>query len=309
MTSIACSPVRGVEEWSVWSTTARVVTSDPAAAEPGRRLVERELAAVDAAASRFRPDSEVARIAAAGGQAVTVSPLLAELVAVALDAAYQTEGDVDPTLGAELASLGYDRDISLVRGRAVRATHDVLVHVRRRAGWRDVELDGLTLRVPAGVVLDLGATAKAWAADHCAAVVADSLGGEVLVSLGGDLRVCGVGAVEWTVLVQDGPDEPQSLVHLGTARAVATSSTLGRSWDGWNQRMHHILDPVTCRPAADVWRSVTVAAGTCLAANIHTTAALVRGAGAPQMLRASGLPSRLVAHDGQVMTLNGWPDS
>lgn len=309
MAPVACAVTRGVEEWSVWSTTARLVTSDPAAVEAGRRIVERELAAIDAAASRFRPDSEVVRLAAASGRPVTIGPLLAELVAVALDAAQQTDGAVDPTLGAELAALGYDRDICLIRGSSSRRTEHPPVNVRRRAGWRDVELEGLRLSVPAGMVLDLGATAKAWAADRCACLVAESLGGAALVSLGGDLRVAGGEVDDWTILVQDGPDEPASLISLGTARGVATSSILGRSWTRWNQRMHHVLDPVTCRPAPEVWRSVTVAAGSCLTANTMTTAALVKGVGAPLMLRDGGLPSRLVRADGHVTTLNGWPAS
>ena len=58
-------------------------------------------------------------------------------------------------------------------------------------GWREVRLDGQSLTMPAGVQLDLGATAKAWAADRSAARIAQQLGGGVLVSLGGDIAVAG----------------------------------------------------------------------------------------------------------------------
>ena len=60
-------------------------------------------------------------------------------------------------------------------------------------GWRRVELDqqARRVRLPAGTQLDLGATAKAWAADHCAELIAGRLGCGVLVSLGGDLAVAG----------------------------------------------------------------------------------------------------------------------
>ena len=180
--------------------------------------------------------------------------------------------------------------------------------VRRRRGWRDVELDGLTLTVPRGMVLDLGATAKAWAADRCAGLVAEQFGGGVLVSLGGDLSVAGTEPEGgWTILVQDGPNEPKSLIRLQGARAVATSSTLGRSWRRGNVRMHHILDPLTCRPAPEVWRTVSVAAERCVTANVLTTAALVRGHRALDLLRDRGAPARLVGSDGSVTTLNGWP--
>jgi thiamine biosynthesis lipoprotein len=183
-----------------------------------------------------------------------------------------------------------------------------MVDAVRRAGWRDVRLEGRELQIPSGMVLDLGATAKAWAADRCAAVVADRLGCGVLVSLGGDLSVAGPDPDGgWTILVQDGPAEPASTISLDSARAVATSSILGRSWRVWNQRMHHILDPVTCRPATEVWRTASVAAESCVTANVLATAAMVRGRRAPDLLRAWGTPARLVAADGSVIRLNGWP--
>ena len=60
-------------------------------------------------------------------------------------------------------------------------------------GWRSVVLDAAagTVTLPAGTLLDLGATAKAWAADRAAAAIAARLGCGVLVSLGGDVSVHG----------------------------------------------------------------------------------------------------------------------
>lgn len=312
----------GVEQWRAWSTTVRVVTTDPSTSARAARLVMRELDDIDAAASRFRADSEVSRVAAAGGRPVQVSRLLAELVAVAVDAARETDGDVDPTLGAGLASIGYDRDIDdLVdvgtalgvspRRFAEASPNDAApfrVTARRHPTWRAIRLDGRTLTVPAGVVLDLGATAKAWAADRCAALVAEQVGGGAMVAIGGDVAVAGDDPADgWTVLVQDGPDEPASTIRLTGARGVATSSILGRSWRHWNERMHHILDPVTGRPAAEVWRTVSVAGPSCLTANVLSTAAAVRGTRAIGLLRDRGLPARLVASDGSIVRLNGWP--
>jgi thiamine biosynthesis lipoprotein len=302
----------GVAQWSVWSTTARIVTTDPHATAAARELVEERLGAVDRAASRFRADSEVRRLEAARGRPTQVSPLLADLVEVALDAAATTGGDVDPTLGTQLTALGYDRDIALVKERPAPVP---LVTVRRRARWRDVVLQrtadgGGVLVVPDGVLLDLGATAKAWAADRCATDVAQALGCGVLVSLGGDLRVAGPDPVEgWTVLVQDGPDQPASTVSLRAARAVATSSTLTRTWRRGGRELHHVIDPLTTLPVEPVWRTVSVAARTCVQANTLTTSALVRREAAPEILRERSVPARLVARDGSVRTTNGWPAS
>jgi thiamine biosynthesis lipoprotein len=130
----------------------------------------------------------------------------------------------------------------------------------------------------------------------------------VLVSLGGDLRVAGPEPADgWTVLVQDGPDQPASRIRLAGARALATSSTLHRTWWQAGQHRHHVLDPATGFPADPVWRTASVAAASCLEANTLSTAALVRGSAAPALLRRAGASARLVAAGGDVLTFGGWP--
>lgn len=302
------APGPGIVEWQVWTTTARVVVTDPAALAGARAIVASHLAAVGSAASRFRPDSEVSRLAGTGtGRPVRVSAVLADLVATALETAERTGGAVDPTVGSALVGLGYDRDLADVSA-TTRPVGVGRAGAGPRVSWRDVRLTGRELTVPAGVLLDLGATAKARAADHGAALAHAELGCGVLVSLGGDLRVAGPGPDGgWEVLVQDGPDEPASQIRLQGAQAVATSSTLHRTWEHGGRRLHHILDPVTGLPAAPVWRTVTVAAATCAAANTLTTAAVVRGPRALELLGSAGVPARLVAADGTVTRLGGWP--
>jgi thiamine biosynthesis lipoprotein len=307
-------PTTAVAEWPAWSTTARVVVTEPAALGEARALVEEQLAAVDAAASRFRADAEIVRLAATAGVPTRVSPLLAELVTVALRAAEASGGDVDPTLGGPLAALGYDRDIALIPhdprdGAPLPAPGAELgAAPRGAAAWRRVVLDSQWLTVPAGVQLDLGATAKAHTADRCATLVAAGLGIGVLVSLGGDLATAGPAPDGgWRVLAQDRPGEPAGAVRLAAGGALATSSTIGRRWRRDGKVLHHILDPRSCRPVEPVWRTVSVAARSCLAANTASTAALVRGVAAVGWLRGLGLPARLVRADGEVVTLAGWP--
>ena len=214
-----------------------------------------------------------------GDGSAELSPLLAELVAAALGAARETGGAVDPTIGSVLVGLGYDRDIRLLRDRdeGPRAAGTRVV-VRRHAGWRALTLEGRTLRMPPGTQLDLGATAKAVAADRCAALVHDRLGTGVLVALGGDVATAGPGPADgWQVTVQDLPDDVPQQVTLRAGAAVATSSTAKRTWTQHGVRRHHLVDPATGHQAEGPWRSVTVVAPTCLAANTATTAALVKG--------------------------------
>jgi thiamine biosynthesis lipoprotein len=292
-----------VAEWSVWTTTARLVVTDPAVLGPAQRLVEGYLAAVDVAASRFRPDSEVSALARSRTTTHTVSPLLSTPVAVALEAAGTTDGAVDPTLGAVLTQLGYGADgldgpdLEQPRFR---------VTTQRHATWRDVALDGERLRMPVGTILDLGA--KAYAADHCAVMIARELGCGVLLSLGGDLRVAGPEPDGgWNVLVTDGDDKPASQILLSGAQAVSTSSTLHRTWYRDGQLMHHVLDPLTGTPAAPFWRTVSVAASSCLAANTLSTQAIVVGEPAIAVLEGQRVAARLVDTERRVHLVGGWP--
>ena len=298
----------GVAEWSVWTTTARLVVTEESALVEATAVVFEQLARVDAAANRFLAGSEVSRLARGTGAPAVVSPLLAELIGVALAAAAATGGAVDPTLGGPLLDLGCP-DLAAAEPTGPTAGPDrPQPSVRRRTSWRDVRLDGRMVTLPAGTLLDLGATAKAHAADRCAVAVADRFGCGALVSLGGDLRAAGPPPDGgWQVLVQDGPDEPASQVRLAGAAAVATSSTLHRTWRQGGRVRHHVLDPATCRPAAPVWRTASVAADTCLRANTWSTAALVRGHAAERDLRRAGVAARLVAADGAVVRLGGWP--
>ena len=317
-------------EWAVWSTTARLIVTEPNLLGDARARVERVISAIDQAASRFRPDSEVRDILRAKGRPVRVSPLLAEMVRVAVTAAEQTDGDVDPTIGSWLCELGYDRNLAEIPIRGTSAQ----VSLRLAPDWRRVRLssaetsdetsdertDELTL--PKGMLLDLGATAKAYAADRCAAAVAE-LGCGALVSIGGDIATAGPaphrragpgpasagrdGEQFWRVRVQDGPDEPGTTVTLPAGGAIATSSTVHRRWRRGEDVLHHIVDPRTGLPAVPVWRTCTVVADTCVRANTATTAALIRGRRAPAYLASTGLATRLVTADGSVLALNGWP--
>lgn len=284
-------------DWEIWSTTARLVVTDDAAAAPAAALVDGLLAEVSAACSRFDPGSELMRL---GPGHTRVSPMLATLLSAALDVAARTDGAVDPTVGGAMVALGYDRDIhelSAVPG-AVR-----VVDVQ---GWHSLRLVDGELTLPAGVLLDLGATAKALAADLGAALVAERLGTGVLLELGGDLATAGDGPEGgWQVWVQDLPGDPQQQVTLTPGAAIATSSTVRRSWAGGTR--HHIVDPASGLSSHTPWRTVSVVATSCLDANAAATATLALGAQGVGWLAATGLPTRLVGHGRSVITMNGWP--
>jgi len=303
--------------WQALGTGAELlVLGDERALALARAAVERWLEEVDLACSRFRADSELSRLNAAGGRAMHASPVLIEATQLALRAAKLTEGDVDPTLGEALERAGYDRDWALIEAdpdQAAASAATPRVRVRLRPVWTRVRVDAAlgTIQLPRGVKLDLGATAKAWAADRAAAAARAASGCGVLVSLGGDIATGGeCPAGGWRVHVtddhRDGPDAPGQRIAVRDG-GLATSSTAVRRWRRGHEQMHHIIDPATGDPARTPWRTVSVAAEDCADANIAATAAIVRGARAPQWLAELGLPARLVAQDGGVRTVGSWP--
>jgi len=324
--------------WQALGMLVQLVVTAPDAIDDASRLLARDLAELDLACSRFRPDSEVAAIGraaagAAGAHTTTVSPLLAEAIAVALRAAVLTDGDVDPTVGAAMSALGYDRDFA-----QMAPTGPALASVWRRVdgggrmssavvpGWRSIALDVAAgqLTVLAGTQLDLGATVKGWAADRSAGRIAAELGCGVLVSLGGDTAMAGQPPDGgWRIHVQDVTGPPPGgdghqppggtgMAGPGTVVALrggglAISSTMARRWRRGGVMFHHIVDPRTALPAAPVWRDVAVAAANCADANTAATAAIIRGQQAAAWLDSLSLPARLVAADGSVHTVAGWP--
>jgi thiamine biosynthesis lipoprotein len=260
-------------------------------------------------ASRFRGDSELSWLHGAEGGTFMLSDGLAEAVEVALAAARWTGGRTDPTVGGALISLGYDRDFAAID----RQHGEPPAAPAPAPGWHLVGLNGPVLRLPPGVRLDLGATAKGLGSDRAVRAVMSATGhaGGVLVSLGGDIAIAGTPPRDgWPVTVAEtpdlaGPSLPQ-VVRL-RAGAVATSSVSCRQWRRGGVTLHHIVDPRTGWPADGPWRTVSVAAATCADANAAATAAIVAGRQAVSWLTEEGLPARLVGHDGAVRCLGGWP--
>lgn len=304
-----------VTSWPALGTTAVLCAPDNGAVA-ARCAAAREIDGMDAAASRFDPDSELSRLNRAHGRWVGISERLYDALRVALCAARITDGAVDPTLGQSLVDLGYDRDwdaLPPVPPGQPLIDRPGLRAVRRRAPWRGIALrDNPPMAcVPAGVTLDLGATAKALAADRAARAAHLASGTGVLVSLGGDIATAGPPpAGGWVIRVtddhRDGSSADGQTVTINSG-GLATSSLIPRRWLHQGQAIHHVLDPDDGLPVRPWWRTASVAAASCAEANIASTAALVMGRRAPAWLAAQGLPARLVAVSGMVTVQGDWP--
>lgn len=309
-------------------TANRVLTTRPETLGPALAIAREHLAELDAAVSRFRPDSEVSSLArrAQNGPAwAYVSATFAHYLDRGLHAARLTGGLVDATIGAALVQAGYDVDLDVVRARRARPTRsaDLVIHAPPALrpdlpdhpgsipGWRAIQFDPLSRRVvaPQGTLIDLGASAKAAAADRIADLLAAALPGGFLVNLGGDIASSGelpVGG--WDIGVESADGRILQVVS-GTGQAFATSSTQKRTWataDAAQPDRHHILDPRTGRSAQTRWAQVTCAAVSALEANAASTAAIILDGEAPAWLAKNGIPARLDTLDGAVVTTPGW---
>jgi thiamine biosynthesis lipoprotein len=299
--------------WQALGTSAVLRVCEASALPTAYARVTRELADIDVACSRFRTDSELSRVNARAGRATHVGPVLMEALEVAIRAAACSDGDVDPTVGRALELAGYDRDWHALDPPAGEPEAPARITARVRTGWQAISLDSehASVRVPAGVKLDLGASAKAWAADRAATAAARETGCGVLVSLGGDIATAGgAPAGGWRIRVTDdhrgGPGAPGQTIAIQSG-GLATSSTTVRRWRHRGHTMHHIIDPDTGAPVRETWRTVSVAAATCVDANTAATAALIRALSAPAWLEQLGLPARLVDAAGNVTAAAGWP--
>jgi thiamine biosynthesis lipoprotein len=305
------STVLGIADGRALGGTLRVVVTRPDSLRAAKAAVDEVVAAMDQAASRFREDSELSLLNASPGREVAISPLLAQAIAAALRGAELSGGAVDPTIGSAIRLAGYDTDFALVPvdGDQIR------LYSERVPGWRAVHLNvaSKTVRVPRGVEIDLGATAKALTSDLAAAAASKTIGGAgVLVSLGGDIAVAGEAPDGgWAVQTSEDSaapiDDQEETVRI-TSGGIATSSTTVRRWTRGGVVLHHIIDPATGLPADSCWRTASVVAATCVDANIASTAAIVMGRDAISWLEASRLPARLVDLAGNVHRVAGWPE-
>ena len=323
----ATTPHPAFDRFAIWGTSAVLGVTNPAALVEARTILDAELELIEGAASRFRDGTEILRLnRQAGLGPIEVSPILLDLICCALAADADTTGACDPTVADALIALGYDRDFDqLVDGAPLLAA----VPAPGTSGII-VDTEASTVELPADVHLDLGATAKARAADRAAAAIAAALDCGVLVDLGGDLRTAGTPPLGgWQIGITtearsgrtDRIDEVISVtsgaIAATTRRALvrrslvtwcASSSTAVRTWQRGAQSAHHVIDPATGWPAERIWSMVTVAASTCVIANSLSTAALVWGEEALFELPQRSVAARLVRVDGGVERVGAWPD-
>lgn len=256
-------------------TTVTVVAprQDPAAEAALALSVEGLFAESERRYSRFRPDSELSRLNRSAGWTPVSTPLFETLRRAR--AYFETTGGLfDPTTGAALAALGYDRSFS--PGALDRAALPAEAEAARLC---DVALDPARRAVlrPPHVTLDLGGLVKGHTADRAAR----RLPPDAAVDAGGDavLRGDGPSGDGWLVDVEDPADPARTMLTLRIRnRAVATSAPNRRRWKTGAREQHHLIDPRTRRPSESDLAQVTVVAPAAEVADVLAKVTFLLGA-------------------------------
>lgn len=276
----------------------QLVGADEARLQAAGAAAVAEVRRIEAAYSRYRPDSVVGRLNALAGRS---EPLNVDDETLALlDFAGQlytlSDGRFDATAGV----LRRAWDFRAARVPSAEEVRAILPLV----GWPMVRRTGRQVALErAGMELDFGGFGKEYAADRAAAVLqsAGVVGG--FVDLGGDLRLLGPRADgrPWRLGIRH-PRETHALlaeVEL-SAGALATSGDYERFFEVDGRRYAHVLD-ARCGWPVTHWRSVSVVAPTCAAAGAVCTLAMLAGGAAPEFLDAQGVPWLAMDAAGQVL--------
>ena len=260
-----------IDVWDGGNSSARVAASIQRALSG----LQEHTGELEQSLSRFRDDSELTGLNRRVGETVEVSETLREVLVLAQDMYDLTEGAFDPRVITALEQIGY-RGASLNRP-ATQALNSRLFEA------------GTGNCVSVFHPLDLGGIGKGYTADVLARLIEQWVDPQVLsgyiVDAGGDLVVAGVqgDGSPWSLGV-DNPLQPGTLVaalsplaSTSGRTAVCTSATWRKTWTHEGQQVHHLIDPVSGRPAQTSLLSVTAVAPRAAWAEVATKYVFLRG--------------------------------
>jgi len=235
--------------------------------------------------SRYRDDNIIHAINNSNGEPVEVDAETGQMLDFAHQLHQLSEGRFDVTSGVLRRVWIFDCSDRVPEPEAVEA-------VMALVGWDRVSWDGRTIRLEAGMEVDLGGIGKEYAVDRAARLVYEQFPVSCLVNFGGDMvaTLPPGEPVPWIVGIEDPGRQPPAAtrqINL-TSGGLATSGDARRFLLKDGVRYGHLLDPTTGWPVVDMPRSVTVAAGSCVEAGMIATLAMLQGGAAESFLEAQG---------------------
>ncbi len=245
--------------------------------------------------------SELSHVnAAAGREAIAISPDTMRILERAIEMARLTEGGFNILVGPAVEAwsvLDRQQIPSTVALESVRPLTD-LRSLHLNAAQRTAYLAKTGMRV------DVGGIGKGYAADMAVAAMQKAGATAGVVALAGDIKTFG--------RLPDGTKFPFGIRHPRREgvvlayvdlqdEAISTAGDYERYFEHEGVRYHHILDPVTLQPARDC-QSVTIVARDGITADGLDTGVFVMGRerGLALIERLPGVGAVIVDRDGKV---------
>ncbi len=249
--------------------------------------------------SRFLPASELSKINRMAGSKTNVSQDMRDILLAAKAIAIKSQGLFNPFILPALQSSGYVK--SMVKGHQDDEVDDH--SYKSVASPVELEIDYDWIRIPYRTAIDLGGCGKGYLADLLSKDVNGRVDG-YWFSLGGDI-ICGgtdVNHDNWSINIQDGFNDDDSkiigkvLVPTQNEYAVTTSGTTARHGKQHNKVWHHLINPLTLRPADTDIRLATVCSDkSALEADVLASCAVITGsAKAADYLQSQGINDALL---------------
>ncbi len=229
----------------------------------------------EALLSRTAEGSDVWRVNHAGGQPVEVSDDTIVILRCAMAVSEASGGAFDVTIAP--VSTIWD----FTSGAAVLPDAEALAAAAELVDWTKISVDGNTVTLPAGMMIDLGGIAKGYIADRIKQYLKDKGVEHAILSFGGNVIAIGVkpDGSDWKVGVQDidRPTGETMMVLRNSGGSTVTSGTYERGFDLDGVRYHHLLDPATGWPVQNGLASVTILCDSSMIGDALSTAVFVLG--------------------------------
>ena len=259
----------------------------------------KECGRYDRLLSRTQEDSDVWRINHAEGKPVTVSDDTITILETALQVSGMSDGAFDVTIAP--ASTLWD----------FTSGADQLKAAAEKVDYTKLSIEGNTVTLPKGMMIDLGGIAKGYAADKVKEYLAGRGVESAILSFGGNIVAIGLkpGGKPWKVGIRDidGGPADYMLISRNFGGSTVTSGIYERGFDLDGVRYHHLLDAETGWPVQNELASVTIFSESSMLGDALSTASFVLGTekGCELIESLDGVEALFIARDRTVTETSG----
>lgn len=282
-------------EWRATGTIWKIHHSGYVSGAAAQRIA-RMVAHYETLWSRFRRGSELSRMNARSGEAVSVSGETIALLAACEEWVRRTGGVFQPLVGRAITEWGYEAD----NARVPAGTEFIPLPAPVTESI-EIDVPDRTVYIPKGESADLGGIAKGWIADRCREPLAEATADpSVLLDAGGELLA--VRGAHTVAVIHNGALCGSMTIREG--EAAATSGFSVHRWvNGDGSLAHHLIDPVTGRPGARA--HATVIAETAAAADVRATYLALR----PDAVEDAPAPALVTLPGGDRRASASWSEA